>query len=193
MTTRASLRGLLTPESGLLGQGVRYALTGCIVSVVYLSITTTLALVAGVPFQVALPIGFGAGLAVNFTLQRVFVWGHREPFALPFHRQAGGYIAVAGTQYAVTAASTSLLPARLGLPTAVVYLATALLLTSLNFLIFRQRVFHPRAAELDASQVSADPLRETRAPIARRADGERFAKPVERDFPDPGRIEPSSP
>jgi putative flippase GtrA len=139
----SALRRLLTPESGMLGQGVRYALTGGVVSAVYLITTTVLALAIGVPFEVALPIGFCLGLTVHFTLQRVFVWAHRDGFALPLHRQVGRYLVLAGTQYGVTAASTSLLPAALGLSTEVVYLATACLLTSANFVLFRQRIFHP--------------------------------------------------
>jgi putative flippase GtrA len=138
------LRRLLAPDSGILGQGVRYALTGGIVSLVYLSTTTVLALVVGVPFEVALPIGFGLGLVVHFTMQRVFVWRHRDAFALPLHHQVGRYLTLAGTQYGLTAVSTALLPAALGLPTEIVYLATAGLLTSANFLFFRHRIFHAR-------------------------------------------------
>jgi putative flippase GtrA len=141
---RARLRRLLAPDSGMLGQGVRYAITGGLVSAVYLFTTTVLALVVGVPFQVALPIGFGLGLLVHFTLQRVFVWGHGDKFALPLHQQVGRYLALAGAQYGLTAASTALLPPVLGLPTEVVYLATALLITSANFLLFRHRIFHSK-------------------------------------------------
>lgn len=154
---RACARQLLAPDSGVLGQGVRYALTGGIVSLVYLLTTTVLALVVGVPFQVALPIGFGCGLLVHFTLQRVFVWAHREKFALPLRRQVGRYLTLAGTQYGLTAASTAVLPTVLGLPTELVYLATAFLLTSMNFLLFRHRIFHSQA--VGTSLIDAGPLR----------------------------------
>jgi putative flippase GtrA len=136
-------RRLLTPESGLLGQGTRYALAGSAVALVYLLTTTFLAVVVGLPFQEALPIGFAVQLAVHFTLQRTFVWVHHEEFALPFPHQARRYLAVAGTQLAVTALSTSLLPAALGLSTEVVYLGTVVVLTTANFLLFRNVVFHP--------------------------------------------------
>ncbi len=142
---KSRVRRLLARDSGVLGQGVRYALTGGVVSLVYLLTTTTLALVVGVPFQVALPIGFGLGLLVHFTLQRVFVWGHGDSFALPLRHQVGRYLVLAGTQYGLTAASTSLLPSALGLPTEGVYLGTALLITCTNFLLFRHRIFHARA------------------------------------------------
>jgi putative flippase GtrA len=138
-----SLRGLLSPGSGLLGQGTRYALAGAFVALVYLATTTFLAVVIGLPFREALAIGFSLQLAVHFTLQRAFVWAHDKDFALPFRHQARRYLAVAGAQLGVTAASTSLLPGALGLSTEVVYLITVGLLTIANFLLFRNVVFHP--------------------------------------------------
>jgi len=138
-----SARVLLTPASGLAGQGVRYAAAGVVVGLVYLLTTTLLAEVVGLPFQVALPIGFAAAVSVHFTLQRLFVWVHEEDFALPFAHQARRYLVVAGAQYAVTATTTSLLPGAVGLPTEVVYLITVLLLATANFVLFRTVVFHP--------------------------------------------------
>ncbi len=139
----SSLRRLLAPESGLLGQGTRYALVGTVVAGVYLLTTTFFAVVVGLPFQEALAIGFTVQLVVHFTLQRVFVWVHDEEFALPLRHQARRYLAVAGAQLGVTAACTSLLPPVLGLSTEVVYLITVVLLASANFLLFRHVVFHP--------------------------------------------------
>ncbi|HEY3758952.1 MAG TPA: GtrA family protein [Solirubrobacteraceae bacterium] len=133
---------MLTPDSGLLGQGVRFAIAGTVVALVYLITTTCLALV--VPFQIALAGGFCLAICVHFSLQRLFVWGHRDSFALPLHHQAGRYLIVAGTQYAITAASTSLLPPVLGLPTEVVYLLTVLIVASSNFIVFRNGIFHSR-------------------------------------------------
>jgi putative flippase GtrA len=142
---REPVQRLLTPDSGLLGQGVRYVVSGCTTTLVYLLSTTLLALVAGLPFQIALAIGFSLTIAVNFTLHRLFVWVHHEEFALPLHHQFGRYITLAGTQYGLTAASIAVLPSVLGLPTEVVYLATSLLLATVNFMIFRQRIFHAKA------------------------------------------------
>jgi putative flippase GtrA len=126
---------------------MRYAVAGVAVSLVYLLITTFLAVVVGMPFEEALPIGFTMGLAAHFTLQRLFLWVHEEEFALPFQHQARRYLMVAGAQYGVTAASTSLLPGVLGLSAEVVYLITVLLLASVNFLLFRNVVFHPARTE----------------------------------------------
>jgi putative flippase GtrA len=141
---RERARSLLTPESGLLGQGVRYVVNGCTTAFVYLLSTTLLALVVGLPFQVALAVGFCLACAVNFTLHRGFVWMHREDYALPLHHQFGRYLVVAGSLYGLTALSVALLPGALGLPPEVVYLATALLLTPVNFVVYRSGVFHPR-------------------------------------------------
>jgi putative flippase GtrA len=137
-----TLRTLRAPESGVLGQGVRFALVGALVAVVYLSSTTILAVVVGIPFQAALAAGSALALAVHFTLQRVFVWAHHEEYALPFHRQIGRYLLLTGTQYGITAASVALLPNVLGISTEIVYLATAILVASTNFLLFRNRIFH---------------------------------------------------
>jgi putative flippase GtrA len=137
---------LRTSEDRLFGRGARFAVVGCIVSAVYLSTTTVLASVVGMPFQIALVIGFCAGLVVHFTLQRTFVWVHNEGFALPFRGQMVRYLLAAGFQYGLTAASTSLLPPLLGLPTEVVYVVTVALATLLNFLVFRRLIFHAKPA-----------------------------------------------
>lgn len=143
---REMVRALRSHESGLLGQGARFVLAGGTVMLVYLTTTTVLADVVGLPFQVALAVGFCVGLIVHFTLQRTFVWAHEEEFALPLHHQAARYLSVAGVQYGVTAASTSLLPGALGAPTEIVYLATVAAVTATNFLVFRHGIFHPKAA-----------------------------------------------
>jgi putative flippase GtrA len=106
------------------------------------------------PFQVALAIGFCVGLAVHFTLQRMFVWTHHDEFALPLHHQAGRYLIAAAVQYGVTAASTALLPGVLGVDTEVVYLATVLVVLSTNFLVFRNGIFHTKQAVKDPAPVS---------------------------------------
>ena len=148
---------LRTPDSGLLGQGVRFALAGSVVTVVYVGTTTLLAEVAGLRFEVALALGFGVALIVHFTLQRLFVWTHHEEFALPWHRQAGRYLVLAGAQYGVTAASNALLPEALGVSTELVYLATVVVVLSVNFLVFRHSIFHAKpATESPAPIVEGD-------------------------------------
>lgn len=133
----------LRKRSDLLGQGTRYALAGALVALVYLLTTTALATLVRLHFQLALAIGFCAGVAVHFTLQRKFVWTDRGAFALPLHRQTARYLVAAGTQYGLTAAGTSLLPSTVGLPVEVVYLVLVAILISTNFVVFRNVVFHP--------------------------------------------------
>jgi putative flippase GtrA len=116
------------------------------VALVYLATTSVLAEIVGLPFQVALAIGFGVAVIVHFTLQRTFVWIHHEEFALPLHHQAGRYLCAAGAQYGLTAASISLLPPILGVSTEVVYLATVAVIVATNFLVFRHGIFHPKSA-----------------------------------------------
>ncbi len=129
---------------------MRFALAGGTVALIYLTTTIVLADAVGMPFQAALAIGTCVALMVHFTLQRVFVWTHHEEFALPLHHQAGRYLTVAAVQYGVTAASTSVLPGLLGVATEIVYLATVAVVLSVNFLVFRQLIFHAKPAP-DAS------------------------------------------
>jgi putative flippase GtrA len=139
------VRTLKAPDSGLFGQGVRFGLAGGTVALVYLATTTGLAEVVGLPFQAALAIGWCVAIVVHFTLQRLFVWAHHEEFALPLHYQLGRYLAAAAAQYAITVASTSVLPSALGVSTELVYLATVAVVLSANFLLFRNGIFHPKS------------------------------------------------
>jgi putative flippase GtrA len=135
-------RYLRSPRSGLLGQLVRFGLTGGLVSVVYLTVTTVLSQVAGLAFEAALAIGFLTAILLHFTLQRLFVWIHEDGFALPFRHQVGRYLLMAGAQYGATAASTALLPGALDLPTELIYLATMAVVTTTGFLVMRFIIFH---------------------------------------------------
>ncbi|HTU77311.1 MAG TPA: GtrA family protein [Solirubrobacteraceae bacterium] len=141
---RAFLRDIRSPDWGLPGQGFRFALSGMLVALVYVTVTTVLHDVFDVRFQIALATGFVVSVALHFTLQRVFVWRHHERFALAVHHQALRYLCVCATQYGVTALSTSQLPGVLGLPVEVVYLTTMLTIAGINFVLFRGRIFHPR-------------------------------------------------
>jgi putative flippase GtrA len=140
---RALLRDIRSPRWGLAGQGLRFALAGGLVAAVYISVTTVLHGAFDVRFQIALAIGFVVGVALHFTLQRLFVWRHYERFALAAHHQAARYLFVCASQYGLTALATSRLPDLLGLPVEVVYLTTMVSVAGVNFVLFRGRVFHP--------------------------------------------------
>jgi putative flippase GtrA len=140
------VRALREPDPGVLRQGLRFALAGGTVAVVYLTTTTVLAEVLGVAFQAALAIGFCLAVMVHYTLQRLFVWTHHDEFALRLHHQVGRYLTIAAAQYGLTAASTSLLPSALNVSTEIVYLATAAVFVGTNFLVFRHGIFHAKPA-----------------------------------------------
>ena len=129
----------------ITAQGLRFALSGGFVALVYTATTLLLADVAAFPFEAALVIGYAVGLATHFTLQRVFVWTHADGFALPLRHQIWRYLALAAVQYVATAAATGLLPHALHVPTEAVYLTVVALLAVTNFLVFRTRVFHAAA------------------------------------------------
>jgi putative flippase GtrA len=139
---QAFLRDIRSSKRGLAGQGVRFAIAGGVVAMIYLSLTTVLHDVFSLPFQLALVLGFTFAVSVHFTLQRVFVWKHNGKFALSIHHQAVRYLGVCFMQYGLTALSTAQLPKLLSLPLELVYVVTALLLAGLNFALFRGGVFH---------------------------------------------------
>jgi putative flippase GtrA len=138
----AATRALRGADARLLGQLVRFLITGGIATGIYVASTNLLAYVAGLPFEAALIIGFGAAIATQFTLFRLWVWPNRERFALPLHHQAGRFLAVAALVYGLTAACTSLLPGALEVPTEVVYLACVAASPVVNFVVSRNGIFH---------------------------------------------------
>jgi putative flippase GtrA len=158
---QALVRYLRSPNSGLLGQVVRFGLTGGLVTLLYLTVTTVLSQVVGLPFEVALAIGFVSAILLHFTLQRLFVWIHEDGFALPFRHQVGRYLLMAGAQYGCTAAATAILPSALGLPTEVVYLLTMVVVTTTGFLLMRFVIFHGGDV-IDRTEAVAEP-----APVGR--------------------------
>jgi putative flippase GtrA len=136
---------LRSPEHGLRGQGLRFVLVGGTVAAVYLVLTTILATVVGLPFELALVLAFATSITLHFALQRHFVWVHHEDFALSLRSQAARFLLLAGLQYGITAASTAVLPGALHVRTEFVYLATFCVVTPATFLLFRHRVFHPQS------------------------------------------------
>ncbi len=147
---------LLSPHSGLYGQILRFGLAGGSVALLYVAVTTVLSQVLGVPFELALAIGFVSGLLLHFTLQRVFVWTHHEEFALGLRNQVGRYLTMAAAQYGTTAASVALLPGALGVATEIVYLVTMAVVTTTGFLVMRLLIFHAGAAPLESASAGRD-------------------------------------
>jgi putative flippase GtrA len=165
LSTVSSPQKLTTGPPSVLTQGLRFLVAGGTVALVYLVVTTVLAEVVGLPFELALTIGFSASLILHFTLQRLFVWTHHAEFALPLHHQAARYLTVAAAQYGVTALATSVLPSALGIPTEIVYLATVAVVLATNFVIFRYGIFHHKqpAPECDRGSPGFHGDRRTRS------------------------------
>jgi putative flippase GtrA len=126
-------------------QGVRFATSGVAVALFYLLVTTILANVFGIDFQIALVLGFASALTLHFVLQRVFVWAHHGEYALEMPQQVPRYLAVALLQYALTSVATLFLPDALGVSVTLVYVVTAVTLSVVSFFVFRSRVFHPQS------------------------------------------------
>jgi putative flippase GtrA len=135
---------------------VRFALAGTVVAIVYLGVTTVLHDAFGVRFQIALASGFVTGVAVHFTLQRLFVWRHHSRFALAVHHQALRYLSMCFAQYGLTALATAQLPGVLGLPVEAVYLVTVFTLAAVNFVFFRGSVFQPVSLHEEQKRVESD-------------------------------------
>ncbi len=131
-------------DDSLRGRAVRFGIAGGTMSVFYVALTTSLALI-GLPFQAALIISFLAAVALHFTFQRVFVWSQRGEYALPISRQLQRYLPLVAVQYVTTAAATATLPRVLGLPVLSVYVGIAFAYSLCNFLLFRARIFHVAA------------------------------------------------
>lgn len=126
----------------LRAQAVRFVLAGGIAAVVYIAITTFLAEALHLQFQIALVIGWLTGVGVHFELQRKFVWAPHETFALPIGHQILLYLLMCGSQFALMLASTAVLPGVLGVPVEIVYLASTAVLALVNFVMFRNKIFH---------------------------------------------------
>jgi putative flippase GtrA len=120
---------------------VRFLISGGIVAVVSLSLTTTLRL-TGTPFQLAFAVGYVCGIAVHFCLHRYFTFASVERYALGARSQARRFIATVVIQYLLIAGGVALLAPLLGVPDLVVYFALIVLMSVGNFLITRHRIFH---------------------------------------------------
>ena len=139
--TGGLLRRVLAP--GAQGQAVRYVIAGATVAAVYVGATLLLSGPAGAPIQAAIPVAYVTAVSLHFVLQRFFVFADAKAFALAVHHQIGRYVAIGAVQYAITAASTALLPPALGLSERVVYVGAVAAISAMTFIFLRTRVFHP--------------------------------------------------
>lgn len=126
-------------------QGLRFALVGAFIMVLYVTVTTVVRTVFGAPWPVAVGAGYVIATSTHFLLHRTVVFRSEEGFALSAGQQLPRFVAIVVCQYLVTVAGMAVLPEALGLPSLVVYLGVACTVTAVSFLILRTRLFHPAA------------------------------------------------
>jgi putative flippase GtrA len=136
------IRHMASPDSGRVGQGARFILSGATVALIYLGFTTLLFDGAGLPFEVALACGFACGIVANFSLQRLFVWVDHSDYALPLRGQVARYAILVAVQYGTTALVTAVLPHALHVSPTAVFIPWTLLVSALNFVLLGSRIFH---------------------------------------------------
>jgi putative flippase GtrA len=126
----------------LAAQLGRYAIAGVTTAVVSTGSVLLLSGPAGVRIQLAILVSYPLILAVHFLLQRHFVFGGRERYALANAQQLRQYLLVAAMQYACVAAGTALLTHIAHLDDRIAYLVALGTMTIATFVALRQRVFH---------------------------------------------------
>jgi putative flippase GtrA len=142
METTVTVAGRSERLRLLTGQTLRYAIGGSFTTAVYVGMTLSLSGPLNAPIQAAIPIAYATALVLHFLIQRRFVFRREEGFALERHHQLRRYLTTAAIQYTLAALSTAVLPGVLGLHEQIVYVATALTLAAITFLVLRTHVFH---------------------------------------------------
>lgn len=142
---------------------VRFLISGGIVAIISLSLTTTLRL-TGTPFQIAFAVGYVCGIAVHFGLHRYFTFASVESYALGARSQAQRFVATVVIQYLVIAGGVALLSPLLGVPDLAVYFALIVLMSGANFLITRHRIFHGHSTSVPIQTIGDVPRANPHAP-----------------------------
>lgn len=158
---------------------IRYGIAGAITALVYLGLPVVLNGEAGIPIQVAIPLAYVTAVALQFNLQRHFVFRHVPAFALTQRAQVGRYVMIGAVQYPATALATALLPPLLGLSERATFVVVALAMSLMIFLVLRTHIFHATEAPGDVrSGTEIDVIQENLRRGGRRA-GDREADSVE--------------
>jgi putative flippase GtrA len=124
---------------------IRYGISGAVVACLYLGGPIAVNAAFDWPLQAMIPVAYVLAAMLHFTLQRIFVFRHIEQFALSTRTQAARFVSVGAVQYPTTALGTLLLPAILGVPDRVAFLAISMTFSLCFFLFIRSRVFHAAA------------------------------------------------
>ena len=100
----------LAPYRQVTLQLLRFGLTGAFVFGIYTGGTLLLSGPVGLPIALAIAIAFPVALAINFTMQRHFVFLDHDTFALAARTQLARYTLVTACNYALTTVSSSPFP-----------------------------------------------------------------------------------
>jgi len=121
---------------------MRFGLTGAFVFGIYTGGTLLLSGPLGLPIVLAIGIALCLALAVNFTMQRHFVFLDHETFALTAGTQLRRYIFATACNYALTSLIVTTVPQALGVSQQLVFVVTALVLSLVGFSVVRWWIFH---------------------------------------------------
>ena len=124
----------------LLGQLSRFVVSGGIVAVFMMTTVSGLVLLTGLDDQMALALAYVGGIALNFTLNRQFVFSGRR-YAFGLTGQGVRYLVAALASYAITAVAMAFLPSALGLSSLAVYFIAAITVGLATFIVLRIWVF----------------------------------------------------
>jgi putative flippase GtrA len=123
-------------------QLLRFGLTGAFVFGIYAGGTLLLSGPLGLPIVLAIGLAFSLALAVNFTMQRRFVFLDHDTFALRARTQFTRYIIAAACNYALTSLIVTTVPQALGVSQQLVFVVTALVMSLVGFSVVRWWIFH---------------------------------------------------
>lgn len=130
----------------LVGQLVRFIMSGGGVAIVSWTLMAVLYALAGLPEQIALILAYVGGLSVHFFLNREWVFRSDSPYHLRPSAQALRYVGLALVSYGITAVALATLPGLLGVHPLVVYYGTSAALAVMTFIVLRLFVFRSAPA-----------------------------------------------
>lgn len=139
---RPPARFRLAPYRQVTLQLLRFGLTGALVFGIYTGGTLLLSGPLGLPIVLAIGLALLVAIAVNFTMQRHFVFLDRATFALPPRTQLARYTLVTACNYALTSLIVVTVPDALGVSQQLVFVITALVFSLVGFLVVRGWIFH---------------------------------------------------
>ncbi len=140
-----ALRGVASYRQVTL-QLLRFGLAGAFVFGVYTGGTLLLSGPVGLPIALAIAIAFPVALAINFTMQRHFVFLDHDTFALEARTQFARYLVAAVCNYVLTTVIVLTVPQAIGVSPQLVFVITAMVMSLLGFTIVRGWIFHQPSA-----------------------------------------------